>query len=138
MSKQIDHIGKVVAVSEGAIAVWVERGEACANCQSQKSCAVMTDTNHTMTIKDKNYHLYHVGEEVNVSIDTSLGMKAVALAYIFPLLVLLLSLVVGVCCFTSELLQVAVALSPTVLYYIILYRFRRRIEQHFSFTVSKL
>ena len=98
----------------------------------------MAATSQTMTIKDKNHQNYAIGEKVNVSINTSLGMKAVLLAYILPLLVLMLSLAVGFNCFSSELLQVAAALIPTVLYYIILYRFRRRIEQQFQLTVSKL
>jgi len=138
MGKQIDHIGKVVAVGEGEISVSVERGEACSHCQNKKVCGMMTSTNQTMKIKDKNYQHYYVGEMVTISTNTSLGMRAVLLAYILPLLVLFLSLVVGFSFFSSELLQIVVALIPTVLYYIILYWFRHRIEQKFTFSVSKL
>jgi len=138
MSKQINHIGTIVAIGDGEISVLVERGTACDHCGSKKSCVMMTATNQTMTIKDKDYQNYFVGESVNVSINTSLGMKAVLLAYLFPLLVLMLSLSLGFSCFSSELLQVVVALIPTVLYYIILYRFRHKIERRFRLTVSKL
>lgn len=138
MEKKINHVGKVVAIGEGEISVLVERGDACSHCESKKSCAMMATTNQTVTIKDRNFQNYSVGEDVTVSINTSLGMKAVLLAYIIPLLVLMLSLAVGFSCFSSELLQVVVALIPTVCYYIILYRFRHRIEQRFRLTVSKL
>ena len=138
MGKQISHIGKVVAVDDGEISVLVERGDACSHCESKKACAIMTSTDQTMKIKDKNCQNYSVGESVNVSINTSLGLKAVMLAYVLPLLVLMLSLAVGFCCFSSELLQVFVALIPTVCYYIVLYQFRHKIEQQFSLTVSKL
>ena len=127
-----------MAVAQGEISVLIERGDACAHCESKKNCAIMTATNQTMRIKDKNCHNYSVGEQVKVSINTSLGMKAVLLAYVLPLFVLMLSLGVGFGCFASELLQVATALIPTVFYYIILYRFRHRIEQNFKFAVSKL
>jgi len=138
MREQISHIGTVVAVDDGEISVLVERGDACAKCESKKSCAMMTSTDQIMKIKDKNCQNYSVGESVKISINTSLGMKAVVLAYVLPLLVLILSLAVGFNFFSSELLQVAVALIPTVCYYIILYMFRHKIEQQFNLTISKL
>jgi len=138
MNKQIDHVGKVVAAADGEVAVLIERGTACSHCESKKACLIMGTSEQTIRVKDKNYRDYSVGEQVKVSMNTSLGMKAIVLAYILPLLILMLSLAVGFNYFSSELLQIAVALIPTVLYYIILYLLRRRIEQRFKFMVSKL
>ena len=53
MSKKISHIGKVAAIGEGEISVWVERGEACASCQSKKFCTMFGSSEQTMKIKDK-------------------------------------------------------------------------------------
>jgi len=138
MSKHISHIGKVTAVGGGGISVLIDRKEACSHCDAKKSCTAMTATDQTMKFKVKDYQDFTVGEQVRVSINTSLGMRAVLLAYVLPLLVLMLSLVIGFQCFASELVQVAFALIPTVFYYVILYRFRHKIEQNFTFTVSKL
>jgi len=133
----INHIGKVLAVGEGEIFVSVERGEACGKCENKKSCAMLVSSDQTVKIKDIDFQNYTVGEMVTVSLKTSLGLKAVLLAYVLPLVVLLLSLVVGFQCFASELLQVATALIPTVIYYIILYGFRNRIEKEFKLSISK-
>jgi sigma-E factor negative regulatory protein RseC len=133
----INHTGKVVAVGGGEVSVLVERGEACGKCAGKKSCAMMTSTEQIVKIKDIDFQDYTVGEMVNVSLNTSLGLKAVLLAYVLPLLVLLLSLAVGFHLFSSELLQVAAALIPTIIYYIALYGFRRRIEQDFKLSISK-
>lgn len=138
MSEQVIHIGNVVEVADGEVAVQIERGTACSHCESKKACLIMGKTEQTIRVKDKNYQNYSVGEQVKVSMNTSLGMKAIMLAYVLPLLILMLSLAVGFNYFPSELLQIAVALIPTVLYYITLYKFRRRIERNFTFFVSKL
>ena len=138
MNKQIKHIGTVVRVGEGEISVLVERGTACKHCENKKSCSMTSEPNQIVTVKDKNYQAYAAGETVNVSISTSLGMKAVVLAYLLPLLVLMLSLVLGFYCFSSELLQIVFALIPTVSYYIVLYQFRHKIEQRFRLMISKI
>jgi len=138
MGQQISHIGKVTAVGDGEVSVLIERGDACAHCESKKSCGKMMGKNEqTIRVKDKNFQNYSVDETVMVSINSSMGMKAVLLAYVLPLLILMLSLAVGYNRFSSELLQVVAALTPTVLYYIVLYRFRHKIEQNFTFFVSK-
>lgn len=134
---EINHIGKVVAVDAGGVSVSVERSGACSNCENKKACMMLDSSNQIMKIKDPNYQNYKIGEAVNVSVNSALGLKAVLWAYVIPVIVLIASIAVSFNCFYSELLQVLFALISVALYYLILYFFRNRIEQKFNLTISK-
>ncbi len=81
---------------------------------------------------------YSIGEEVNVSAKQSLGVVAVLLCYVAPLVVLLLAMVVAQLLGYSDGISAAVGLGTQVLYFSILALFRNRISQKVIFTINKI
>ncbi|MDR2409988.1 MAG: SoxR reducing system RseC family protein [Bacteroidales bacterium] len=133
----IEQKGKVIAVSETEVSVKIERGEACAGCKNKASCQMGKAEEQIITVATKQANTYSVGEEVNISMKTSLGLKAVLYAYVLPLVLLLVAFVMAYQFIASELMQIVIALLPVIVYYIILYRMRYRMEKTFQFYISK-
>ena len=137
MKNVVSHTGKVVSVSPTQVFVQVERNSACSGCKSKGACRIGDAKDEIIPIKTADANRYYPEEEVEVVMRTSLGMKAVWYAYILPL-VFLLAVLLTVRQFTSsELAQILSAFLPVIVYYIVLYKIRDKMEQAFQFYVRK-
>ncbi|MDR1182674.1 MAG: SoxR reducing system RseC family protein [Bacteroidales bacterium] len=138
MENVVCHKGTVISVSETEVCVKIERTEACGGCANKTSCRMGKQDEQTVTVQTKDAETYCMGEEVNISMKTSLGLKAVLYAYILPLVFLLVAFAIAHHFIASEPLQIILALFPVIVYYTILYRMRRRMEKTFQFYISKI
>ena len=81
---------------------------------------------------------YRVGEEVVLIGTTSMGMRAVALAFGVPLLLLILALFVTMRVTDGDaLVSSLVALLAVVPYYLVIYFMKDKLNKTFSFTIEK-
>ncbi|MDR0606065.1 MAG: SoxR reducing system RseC family protein [Bacteroidales bacterium] len=133
----IEQKGKVIAVSATEVSVKIERGEACAGCKNKASCQMGKSEEQIIIVGTKQANTYSIGEKVNVSMKTSLGLKAVLYAYVLPLVFLLVAFGIAYQFVASELMQIGIALLPVIVYYLILYKMRYKTEKTFQFYVSK-
>ena len=78
-----------------------------------------------------------VGEKVNVILGSYLGISAVFLAYVLPLLLLILSIVLLPVAGLTELQTGISAIGIVVLYYIVLALFRSKLNRVYSFSIEK-
>ena len=81
---------------------------------------------------------YSVGEVVNVSARQSMGLIAVLLCYIVPLVVLVATLAVAVASGLSEGISAIIALGVTALYYLLLALLHKHISRRVVFTINKI
>lgn len=139
MEQTIEHKGRVVAVHDNSVDVAVEAEDACAMCKAKDFCIVGDGKQKLISVYTEFAYAFTVGETVEVSLERTLGMKAVTIAYIVPFLfvltVLLVMLNILKC---SELLSGSVALGILVLYYLGLYLFKNKIEKDIVFKIRKI
>ncbi|HDP74559.1 MAG TPA: hypothetical protein ENN49_01565 [Bacteroidales bacterium] len=133
----IEHLGRVEAVTATDIRVTIISQSACASCHAKGACTA-ADVAEKQVVVSKPYHSYTVGETVKVTLQQSLGFKALFLGYILPLIVLVVSLFVFNAMGLSEPVSGLIALAVLVPYYLLLYLFRKRIEKQFHFDIEKL
>ena len=80
---------------------------------------------------------YRIGEEVVLIGTTSMGMRAVALAFGVPLLLLILALFVTMRVTDGDaLVSSLVALLAVVPYYLVIYFMKDKLNKTFSFTIE--
>ena len=91
-----------------------------------------------ITIYTDDSDAYFVGEEVNVAARRSMGLMAVALCYVVPLIVLVSVLTMAIAFGTSEGIAALISLGATALYYAVLGLFHRRLSQKVVFTINKI
>lgn len=85
-----------------------------------------------------NGETYSIGEEVMVSGQLSTGYKAVFLAFILPLILLVASAMITMPLLKNELLCVVITLLVVAIYYGVLSLFRDRLQKQFCFWIEKI
>ncbi len=120
------------------VRVDIEVMEACGSCASRKACAMGQGTTREIMVYTDDAPNYSVGEVVNVSTRQSMGLVAVLLCYVAPLIVLVGALAVAISLGCSEGISALISLGSIALYYATLYLFRNRISRKVIFTINKL
>lgn len=136
---KIEHIGTVQNVTGNTIEVCIEPEAACASCHVKSVCNASGDTKKIIEIDSKNCNdEYKEGEKVMVYFQQSLGFKALFLGYILPLIILLLTIIITTMFTESELIIGILAIAILIPYYSILFFYRNRIKQSFTFLIRKV
>ena len=137
MADIIKHRGIVEKVDGSHIVVRIVQTSACSACSAKGLCNASESKEKQIDVYEANPS-YQLGEEVMVCGTTSMGMRAVLLAFGVPLLILVLALGVSMK-LTGEdaLLSSGIALVSVVPYYIGIYFCKDKLNRTFSFTIEK-
>ena len=76
------------------------------------------------------------GDEVELCMKPSMGAKAVWIAYVIPLLVLILAVLVASACHLPELYTGLCAIAAVAVYYMVIFCFRKRLNNDFVFYIK--
>ena len=136
--EQIEHKGVVLSVGEDMVRVAIEVNEACGGCSARKSCAMGQSAKREIDVRTAEASRYSAGELVRVGAKQSLGIAAVVLCYVVPLVVLVAALVSAVVASMPEGAAALASIGATALYYVALYLFRNRISKKITFTINKI
>jgi sigma-E factor negative regulatory protein RseC len=132
----VEHIGKVVEVNEGQCVVLIEQLSACVNCQARSACTASDKKEKNIEVQTENHVV--VGEQVLLVGQHSLGLKAVFFAYILPLALIFVVLVVLTIVGVEETLAGTISLFAILPYYGVLRFFKDRLKREFTFKLIKL
>ena len=137
MADIIKHRGIVEKVDGSHIVVRIVQTSACSACSAKGLCNASESKEKQIDVYEVNPS-YQIGEEVMVCGTTSMGMRAVLLAFGVPLIILVLALGVSMK-LTGEdaLLSSGIALVSVVPYYIAIYFCKDKLNRTFSFTIEK-
>lgn len=138
MDKPIEHKGMVVLVDGDRIDVEMTVEGACASCKAAKACGMGESSDKTVSLLTATASSYREGDEVMVSIEKKMGMKAAAYAYIVPFFIILAVLFVLFQSGCSETVAGLSALGSVAVYYVVLYFLRHRIEKDIIFKLRKI
>lgn len=137
MSQIASHDGTVIAVTPRLVKVEMHVVSACSSCKAHANCTFVDKADKVVEVETDEWKNYNEGDTVTVTVNESLGLLAVLLAYILPAL-LLIAAVILLSVFThSEIVAASLPIAIVAVYYLILYRFRNRLQKKFSFGLSK-
>lgn len=138
MANVISHQGVIESVDGSRILVRIMQTSACISCRVKGHCSA-ADTKEKI-IEINNYDgQYQIGDRVEVYGETSMGMRAVAMAFIIPFLILILTLFISMTVTDgNELLSVGVSFLLLIIYYIILSKNKSQLKKEFSFKIKSL
>lgn len=131
---RIEHEGKVERVSTDSVDIRIASEAACSGCHAEGFCS-LTGREHKIIHVTGKYKVEE-GDTVSVVISESTGYKAVFLGYLLPLLLLIISLVLLLSFSVREIIAGLVSIGILAPYFFILYFFRERINQSFTFTLK--
>lgn len=137
MTDIIKHQGTVESITRTFVQVRIVQTSACSSCSAKAFCSSSESKEKLIDIYDADTSDLHVGQEVVVYGTTSMGMRAVGLAFGIPFLIL-----VAVLFFAykltegDEAVSASIALVSLAPYYAVLYMLRGRIKHRFSFKIA--
>ena len=137
MADIIKHRGIVEKVEGSHVVVRIVQTSACAACSAKGLCNASESKEKQIDVYEVNAS-YQIGEEVVLCGTTSMGMRAVFLAFGIPMLMLLVALFVTMRVTDGDaLVSSLVALFAVVPYYLVIYFMKDKLNKTFSFTIEK-
>ena len=138
MANTIKHQGIVENITGSHLTVRIIQTSACSACSVKGHCSSADSKEKRIDIVDFRAGSYQVGDQVTVIGETSMGMLAVLLAFVFPFLLLILSLFIFMAILNSELYASILSLGLLIPYYYVIWLNRTRLKQKFSFTIKPI
>jgi len=132
----IDHDGIIEDIEGDVAHVKIISESACSACHAKGVCGAADQSEKIIDIP-LNGAPYTRGESVRVMVARRLGLKAVLLGYVYPLLVLMIVLIILISVGFAELTAAPLALLSLPVYYLVLYSARKHIEKEFTFSITK-
>lgn len=130
----IHHEGIVESIGTGNCSVRILQTSACSSCSARQLCRSSESKEKTVLIKG-NFPTLQVGDTVTLVGSVRQGLHASILAYVVPLILMLIALFVGTR-LGSDGMGALAALLVLTLYYSVLFLFRNRLSKHFSFKIE--
>ncbi|MBR4740969.1 MAG: SoxR reducing system RseC family protein [Bacteroidales bacterium] len=109
---------------------------ACSECHAAGLCGMADIAEKAVEVATDPYASYGVGDEVEVVLKASMGMKAVWLAYFIPLLILLAVILGLIALGVGEVVAGLAGIGAALLYYLGLYLMRNRLKNEYVFTIQ--
>ena len=137
MEQIIRHNAVVKAIDGQTVRVTIVQSSACGGCAARKMCNSAEAKEKDVDVLTPEAAAFRVGQEVVLEGRLSDGRTAAIIAYVLPLLVLLVALVLGIQLSGSETAGALWALGSVAVYYLIVYLFfRSRLQHTFSFRIK--
>ena len=136
MAEVIKHDGIVDSIEGDCIHVRIVQASACAACGAKSLCSAAESKEKIVDVYGADTEAYRVGQRVMVEGAAAMGMKAVRLAFLFPLLLLVAAIAVAMW-LTSDNEAVAAlsALLTLTGYFLVLFACKKRLLNEFKFTI---
>jgi sigma-E factor negative regulatory protein RseC len=136
MSQSIEHSGIVEQIDGEQIKVLIMQQSACSECHAKSLCSVVDKKEKIIEVISSDPTL-KVGDRVIIYGESSIGLQAVLLAFVIPLLLIFLALFIFQHFIENELMAGILSILVLVLYYLILFLSNKRLKNKFQFKIKK-
>ena len=130
----IDHTGIVQKTDNNSVTVLISPSSACSGCHAEGSCNLSGKEEKIVEVHGS----YDVkpGDMVTIVMEQSMGYVALFLGYILPVVPVISILIILISKDVPELIAGLSSIAILIPYYTILFFFRRRINEKFTFTLK--
>ena len=140
MKNEIKHRAKVVEMTPDFTTVEIIVSSACSECHAKGLCGVSEEEQKVISLPTDPYATYNVGDEVELCTKMTMGMKAVWISYVIPLMVLMILILslskVFAAYEQSEVIAGLGALVGVAVYYFVIWLLRGRLNNEFVFYIK--
>lgn len=134
----IEHEGVIVEIKGNSKAVVsIVSKSACASCHAKGVCSAADQKEKKIEVTLSSDDNYSVGERVILSLESGIGLKAVLVLYVIPLIILLTLLLTLLNCKVSEPMSALISVGSVALYYVLVKIFNISLERNLYFKIRK-
>lgn len=130
----IRHEGIVESIGAKSCLVRILQASACSSCSARQLCRSSESKEKLVEVRG-HYPTLHVGDRVMLVGSVRQGLRASVLAYVIPLIIMLVALFVGTR-LGGDGIGALAALLFLAIYYGILFLFRDKLDKQFSFKIE--
>lgn len=134
---KIERNGVIISANGEHATVRIGRMAACNGCSASGKCAAAGGKEFVVEVNEAAPGALSAGDNVVVKITPETGRMAVIAGFLAPLLILLAALALASSASDRLVVQSGVPILAILLYYVLLYMFRSRINERFRFEISK-
>jgi positive regulator of sigma E activity len=135
-SQAIEHKGFIERINGNSIYVKILSQPACDVCNARGACSVSEIQHKEVEVMDISGK-YKKGEVVDVVMSQVQGYKALLIAYVYPFILVFLTLLVTTLLGLNELNAGLFSLAILPPYYLIIFILRNKIKRIFVFSIRK-
>ena len=134
---RISHTGIVEAIEEGRVTVRFVQTSACAACKVARHCSAAESKEKRVEVYDPTAAERHnVGDEVVVAMSERNGRDAVIIAFVIPLVILILAMVVVRSLTGNDGYAALAGVLSLLPYYLAVFLVRGRLARKFAFVID--
>ncbi len=130
----IRHEGIIESIGAKSCLVRILQASACSSCSARQLCRSSESKEKVIEVKG-HYPTLQVGDNVTLIGSVRQGLRASVLAYVIPLIIMLVALYVGTR-LGGDGIGALAALLFLAIYYGILFLFRDKLDKQFSFKIE--
>ena len=134
--EEIVHSGVIISIDPQETGVEIVRGSACSSCHAKSLCGVADAQKKVVYVPTDAFAQRSVGDEVTLGMKRSMGMKAVWISYVIPLIVLMTVILSLYALKAGELATGLGAIAAVAIYYIMVYVLRDKLKKEFVFYIK--
>lgn len=137
MSKgEISHSARIVSVTPTLTTLEIVSESACGACHARGLCSLGDSKVKRIELPTRGWDNYSVGDEVDLVLKASMGHKAVWIAYVGPLVLMVSVLLALTTLGVGELVSGLSAIGSIAIYYLVVWLFKSRLQSEYVFNIK--
>lgn len=133
---EIVHSGRIVEITPEFTSVEIVSESACSACHAKGLCGVSESRIKVVQLPTRGWDDYKVGDEVQLVLKSSMGHRAVWLAYVIPLFILLAVMLGLLEAGVRDIVSAGVAVAAIAVYYFVLWLCRKKLQKEYIFNIK--
>jgi sigma-E factor negative regulatory protein RseC len=136
MADKVTHTGIIDSIDGDCIHVRILQASACGACRIASHCNASDTREKYIDVKAPYASKHHVGESVVISTDGHTARRATVIAYVIPLVLMVLTLVLVLRFSHNEGMAALSGIGILIPYYFIVFLLRKKISSEVKFQLE--
>ena len=136
MKKEIYHDGKIIEITPEFTSVEIISSSACSQCHAKGLCGFSEEESKVVMVPTSPYTERKVGDTVTLALKQTMGLKAVWISYVIPLIILMMLVLSLSSVIDNEVWTGLAAIGGVALYYLVIWLLRDKLKNEFVFYIK--
>ena len=136
MKKEVYHDGKIIEITPEFTSVELISSSACSQCHAKGLCGFSEEESKVVMVPTSPYTERKVGDTVTLALKQTMGLKAVWISYVIPLIILMILVLSLSSVIDNEVWTGLAAIGGVALYYLVIWLLRDKLKNEFVFYIK--
>ena len=136
MKKEIYHDGKIIEITPEFTSVEIISSSACSQCHAKGLCGFSEEESKVVMVPTSPYTERKVGDTVTLALKQTMGLKAVWISYVIPLIILMMLVLSLSSVIDNDVWTGLAAIGGVALYYLVIWLLRDKLKNEFVFYIK--